>query len=130
MQKSLLTLFLLLATTAAVAAFEPVYNYGSIYVVNDSDQALTGVTVVDTRHGREHSCGDIAPMGTCQVWFGERRYQDNTLRMSWGQGGSAQSEDLKLDVPITLATGPTLRGIITVGADGSLSTSADQPGRR
>ena len=131
MQKTLLAFGLVFAVTAASAGYAPNYTYNSIYVVNDTDQTLNGVTVEDTRHGREHSCGDIAPMGTCTLKFGSRRYQENTLRFSWGQGGGArQSEDLMLEIPLSIASGPVLRGIITVAADGGLSTTADQPGRR
>ena len=126
MPKILLTALLLMVVSAAGARYMPSYTYNTIYVVNDSEELLRNVTVEDTRHGTRLDCGDIAPMGSCQLWFGNRSYQKNPLRFSWNQ----QSEELMLDIPVTLASGPTLRGIITVGNDGSLSTSADQPARR
>ena len=131
MPKILLTMLLLFAVSAAGARYVPAYTYHSIYVVNDSDAMLTNVTIEDTRHGETRDCGDIKPMGSCQLWFGNRRYQENVLRFSWSEdGGARQSEELRLEIPLSLASGPALRGIITVGADGSLSTSADQPSRR
>ncbi len=131
MPKILLTLLLVSVASAAGARYMPVYTYNSIYVVNDSNAMLTNVTIEDTRHGETHDCGDIKPMGTCQLWFGNRRYQENVLRFNWSQdGGARQSEELQLEVPLSLASGPALRGIIIVGADGSLSTTADQPSRR
>lgn len=131
MPKIILTLLLVFAASAAGARYMPAYTYNSIYVVNDSNVMLTNVTIEDTRYGETRDCGDIEPMGTCQLWFSNRRYQENVLRVSWSEDGSArQSEELQLEVPLTLASGPALRGIINFGADGSLSTSADQPSRR
>ena len=126
MPKLLFTLTLLLVASTAGARYMPAYTYNAIYVVNDSDKNLSNVTIEDARYGVKHSCGDIAPRGTCSLRTGSRSYQENPLRVSWDQ----QSEELQLDVPLSLATGPVLRGIITFGADGSLSTSADQPSRR
>ena len=131
MSRTLLTLSLLFVASAAAASYEPSYTYNRIYVVNDSQDTLGNVTVEDTRHGRTHSCGDIAPMATCTLAFGSRSYRQNPLRVSWAQGDAArQTEELQLKVPLTLASGPVIRGVITVGADGSLSSSADQPARR
>ena len=122
---------LVLGASAASASYAPKYTYNSIMVVNDSDATISGVMVEDTRHGSKHQCDSIAPSASCTIWFGSRSYQDNTLRISWAHGDAGnKSEELMLDVPVTLATGPVLRGVITIDDDGMLSTSADQPARR
>ena len=122
---------ILLGASAASANFTPAYTYNSITVVNDSATMLSEVMVEDTRHGSKHQCGSIKPMDSCTIWVGSKRYQDNPLRVSWAQGGTAsKTEELVLDVPLTLSTGPVLRGVITVDANGMLSATADQPYRR
>ncbi len=131
MLRTLTVAALVLTASAASAAYTPNYTYNSIMVVNDSEATISGFMVEDTRHGSKHQCGSIAPSATCTIWFGSRSYQENTLRVSWAHGDAGnKSEELMLDVPVSLATGPVLRGVITIGSDGMLSSRADQPARR
>ena len=131
MLRTLTVAALVLGASAASAGYAPMYTYNSVVVVNDSDATISGVMVEDTRHGSKGQCDSIAPSASCTIWLGSRSYQDNTLRVSWAHGDAGnKSAELMLEVPVTLATGPVLRGVITVDNDGMLSSSADQPSRR
>ena len=125
-KKSLVVLSALLVSACATS-FEPTNYYNGIHVINDSDETLGSVMVDDLEYGRNFSCGDIAPRGVCTLRFEQRRYQQNPVRVDWSFGDSArQSEEVQFRVPMTFVRSITMRGIVTIASDGSLSTFAAQ----
>ena len=124
--KSLFLVFVLLVSACATN-YQPAYRYDGIHVVNDSAKTLGNVTIEDTAYGREFSCGDIAPFGICSLRFSQRRYERNMVRIGWSFGDATrQTEEVRFGIPITFVRSITLRGIVTVESDGSISTFAEQ----
>ena len=127
MYKKSLFVVAVLLISACAANYQSAYRYDGIHVVNDSAETLGNVTIEDNEYGRELSCGDIAPFGICSLRFNQRRYQQNPVRIGWSFGDAArQTQEVRFRIPITFVRSITLRGIISIAPDGSISTFAEQ----
>ncbi len=131
MIKKLLLAGAALAASACATGFQPSYIYSEVLVENNSSEVLGDVRVTLSGIDRGFDCGDVAPLGVCFNRFGKRRYQNEAIRVEWALGGGPrQSSEFVIDVPLTFASGVTLRAVLAVSETGEMTAYFEQDSLR
>lgn len=118
-------LFLLLLVSCA-ADFQP-YQLNEIVVRNSTKSILENVKLQSEVTGRMFRCGNIAPGAQCSDSFTARRYQNNTISISWMYDGRVRRESKFLpEIPESMSKNRPLRGVLEIRRDGSFVVYFEQ----
>jgi len=121
-------LALLVYLPAGCASLQsPSYTYNEIVIVNQARSPLRDVALTDTESGRMFSCGNIAPRGICSNKFPPRPYRASPVQIDWMIGdGARHSKTIELTLPPSFVTGPPLRGVLVITAQGQITAYLQQ----
>ena len=109
----------------------PTYYYNEVVVLNQSRYVVRDVQISATNSGRVFGCGNIAPRGICSNKFRPQVYRGSPVRVTWGFGETAmRSEFFELALPPSSVAELPLRGVLVIGANGSVQAylQQDKPG--
>lgn len=125
--KRLSVIFFSILTTACVVAYNPIYWFNEVQVVNLSGSTITDVRVRVVDTSKSYSCEEVAQFALCRDYFGKRRYPQQGVELSWTHpDGSSKSELLGASIPAYFATAFPLRIVLEIGEDGSVKTFYEQ----
>ncbi len=126
MKKLSILLFSVL-TVACVMGYNPTYYFDGIQVANLSGAAISNVNLSVTGSDKTLSCDEVAKNALCHDHFGNRRYPQQVIELSWTHGdGSRKSQQLTPPVPAYYSPGRPLRLMLEINEDGSVKPFFEQ----
>ena len=126
MKPLLISLSAAFLLASCATSYKPQYHINEILVVNNSREIVQDVSIRSTATGRVFACGNVAPLGICSDRFPKRRLDEGPIVVEWTLGGERGSATLPVDVPAYFVTGRLLRGVLDIGADGSVAGRFEQ----
>ena len=126
MKPILISLSAAFLLASCASSYKPQYHINEIVVVNNSKQIVEDVSFRSTATGRVFACGNVAPLGICADRFPRRRLDEGPIVVEWKLGGERGSATLPVEVPSYYVTGRMLRGVLDIGADGSVTGRFEQ----
>lgn len=116
-----------LLLSACAISYESPYFYNEILIINNSREMIQDVSIRAGESGRMFSCGNIAPRGICSDKFPKRRYMKSPITIAWVFGSIArQTDEFILEVPATFDSKLSLRGVLEITPEGSISAYFEQ----
>jgi hypothetical protein len=129
MKKSYTALISGLLLSACATGYETPYFYDEILIMNKSASIIQDVSIRSRETGRMFGCGNIAPRGICSDKFPRRRYVKSAIQINWVFGNTVrQTDEFVLEVPATFQSEITLRGVLEITPEGSISAYFEQVG--
>jgi hypothetical protein len=118
-----------LVLSACATSYESPYFYNEILIINNSREMIQDVSIRAGESGRMFSCGNIAPRGICSDKFPRRRYMESSITIAWVFDSiSRQTDEFVLEVPTTFDSQLSLRGVLEITPEGSISAYFEQTG--
>jgi hypothetical protein len=125
--KQLSVLFLSILTTACVVAYNPIYWFNEVQVVNLSGETITDVKVRVLDTSKSYRFEEVAQFALCRDYFGKRRYPQQGIELSWTHPvGSSKSELVDANIPAYFVTAFPLRIVTEIADDGSVKIFYEQ----
>jgi len=117
----------LLGLTSCTTSTEHAYYYNEILIRNNTSSPLADVVIQVKKTNKVFRCSNIAPRGTCSNRFQKKKYQHNSITITWLYNNRSRLQrQILLEVPKTADPAYPLRGVLVIKQDGSIQTYFEQ----